>query len=588
MPALHTLETRATPVMTASITQHASVPLVIGVTGHRDLLPDELPVLESAVGALFDEITRRFPGLPITVMTPLAEGADRLAAQVAWRAGHHVSVLLPMPKDVYQADFDAASNSVFEEMLGYGEVIELPLLAGQDTESVHRPGPARDAQYEYLGIYLAAHCHILLALWDGRETGGPGGTADVIRFHQEDVVRLVSFGERRSPIDFSEDESDLVHHIACSRIESGAPAGGMAPGERCWLTRDDLTPRTHELPPRYAAVFARMAEFNADAARLDTRDAAAPLAPYPSGPSARHLDDIHALHMTADALALRYQKTAMLALRGMFTFIGLTGMSFILYADFSGMEFMIYSYLVFMSLVIGLYALERRGQWYRKFVDYRGLAEGLRVQFYWSLAGVPQPNAARFAHDSFMKRQDLETGWIRNLMRYAGRRADAVVQAPPAALEDTVRCWVGGADHGQLGYYRHAAQRLHRRSRRTLRIANCAFAGGLLVAVGLALSQDTAGELVQNTMIALMGALPFLAAVRQTYAYRVAERELVAQFTHMVRIYSNAHRLLECSSGPDERREILRALGEAAIDESNLWVLRQRERPLSSGHLLAG
>jgi hypothetical protein len=89
-------------------------------------------------------------------------------------------------------------------------------------------------------------------------------------------------------------------------------------------------------------------------------------------------------------------------------------------------------------------------------------------------------------------------------------------------------------------------------------------------------------------LIALMGGLPFAAAIRQSYAHRVAERENAAQYAHMVRLLGNARRLLDGSPSDPARRDILVALGEAAIEEHGLWLLRQRERPLSSGHLLGG
>jgi len=573
------------------MTRHAQarVPLVIGVSGHRDLVPEEVPVLERAVSSFLDDLKTRFPDLPLLLITPLAEGADRLVARVAVAAGIPLTVLLPMPADIYRTDFDEGSDAVFETMRLGSECVELPLLEGTCPETVSRPGPARDRQYEYLGLYLAAHCHVLLALWDGRDSRAPGGTAQVIRSHQQDKVELLG-GDARSPIDFSEDESDLVHHIACSRREAGRPVDGLQPGEAAWLTRDDLTPRTPTLPDRYAAVFRRQAEFNRDLGRLDPPSERG-TALSPDGPVRADsvLADIENLYACADALALRFQRIALRALGMLFAFILVTGASFILYADFTGLDLMIYGYLLSLIVVLILYGVERKAQWYRRYLDYRALAEGLRVQFYWALAGVTGANPARFAHDSFLRRQDLELGWIRNLMRFAGRRADASrAAADPADIERAIAGWIGNDEHGQLRYYRQALARSARRSRRTSLLANACFAGGIVIAVILALWGAHQGDSLRNLLIALMGGLPFAAAVRQSYAFRTAERELVAQYAHMARLFSNAHRLLTSETTVTGRRDILRALGEAALDENGLWLLRQRERPLSSGQLFPG
>jgi hypothetical protein len=86
---------------------------------------------------------------------------------------------------------------------------------------------------------------------------------------------------------------------------------------------------------------------------------------------------------------------------------------------------------------------------------------------------------------------------------------------------------------------------------------------------------------INNVLVAIMGLLPLIVTIRQSYAHRTAERELIAQYGYYYRIFDSANRLLQRAEQLDLRREILRALGEAALDESSQWILRQRERPLT-------
>ena len=67
-------------------TPDCRVPLVLGVTGHRDLAHDDLPNLEAEVAKFIADLKRLCPGTPLVVLSQLAEGADRLAARVAKRA----------------------------------------------------------------------------------------------------------------------------------------------------------------------------------------------------------------------------------------------------------------------------------------------------------------------------------------------------------------------------------------------------------------------------------------------------------------------------------------------------------------------
>ncbi|MEJ2089952.1 MAG: hypothetical protein P8Y69_16045, partial [Gammaproteobacteria bacterium] len=168
------------------------IPLVVGVTGHRDLLASEEEGIKQRVREFLTGLEQTFPELPLMVMTPLAEGADRIAAEVAHELGIPTIVLLPMPQRLYQRDFEGASLTEFHEMLELGECIELPILPELTEADVLHPGAGRDMQYAQLGAYLAAHSHILLAIWDGRPSNSPGGTGHVIKFHQHDIIDLIA------------------------------------------------------------------------------------------------------------------------------------------------------------------------------------------------------------------------------------------------------------------------------------------------------------------------------------------------------------------------------------------------------------
>ncbi len=566
------------------------VPLVVGVTGHRDLVPEETATIKQRVRTFFEGLQAEYPTLPLMVMTPLAEGADRIAAEVAEELGIPCVILLPMPRQIYQSDFQGDSLVEFHKMLEIGEVVELPLLDGASRDDVATPGHARDMQYAQLGAYLAAHSHILLAVWDGKPSAAPGGTGHVIHFHQHDVIELIAEGQHRSPIDFSEDESDLVYHVVCSRLEAGPPVDPLVPGDVHWFTRDDFEPRTREMPARYKVVFERMAEFSKDMRTPTEEGAFYELLPEEEmrkcNPGAR---DIAHLYNKVDYLARRYQKLAMTSLRLAFAFAILAGLCFIVYADMPEQELMIYPYLLFVVAVVAMFAIDARRGWQRKHLDYRVLAEGLRVQFYWSVAGIVMENASRFSHDSFLKRQDLELGWIRNIMRFAGRRADSQEHGDSEwGLELVIQEWVGDEQHGQIGYYQRKSMERSNRNRWTGRLGVVSYVLLMVVALILAVYQWNIHAPWSNVLVAMMGLLPLIATVRQNYAHRTAEHELILQYAYMHRIFRNAHRLLQSVTDLTGRQEILRALGEAQLDENGQWLLRQRERPIGSGQLMQG
>ncbi|HMA20137.1 MAG TPA: hypothetical protein VKO87_05000, partial [Gemmatimonadaceae bacterium] len=89
----------------------------------------------------------------------------------------------------------------------------------------------------------------------------------------------------------------------------------------------------------------------------------------------------------------------------------------------------------------------------------------------------------------------------------------------------------------------------------------------------------------KTSLVAVMAVASIIAAVREAYAYRKADKELIKQYRFMCRIFSGARSALDRAHGAAEQREILRALGETALAEHAEWTLMHRERPLEHAHL---
>jgi hypothetical protein len=560
-----------------------TIPLVLGVTGHRDLLTEEIPAIKASAKRFFLQLQNTFPDLPILLMSPLAEGADQVISEVAFEMGIPVTALLPMPLDLYQEDFSGPALETFNQLLASCDVIEMPLLNGTTNNNLPRR-ESRDLQYTEMGAYLAAHSHILLAVWDGKDSHWPGGTSRVIHFHQYDSMDTVTDGEQLSPVNFTDDESDLVYHIPCSRRSVLPKLPEELVGSGNWLTRDSITPRTINLPERYLSVFQRLGEFNRDTTKLKSTS-------YGDLIPEEHFEHadpgaqlIARLHAQADLMARHFQTRMMLSINIGFSLILLAGLSFIVYADLISDARMIYIYLILVSLIFTVFAWERRSGWRRKYLDYRVLAEALRVQFYWSVAGVKSNRPHRFCHDSFHERRDLELGWIRNVMRYSGRRSDALPNDLLPNRDDdnvslVIQYWIGNDESGQRNYYRTKSQQRARTQGLTRVLEISAFSTVICMTVLLVILPSETP--FANYLIAAIGLLPFIVAVRQNYAHQTAERELITQYNYYYQIFSNAQRLIEHTDNTIRKRHILRALGEAALDESSQWILRQRERPRS-------
>lgn len=207
------------------------------------------------------------------------------------------------------------------------------------------------------------------------------------------------------------------------------------------------------------------------------------------------------------------------------------------------------------------------------------------MQFYWAAAGVTSGSVSKFAHDNFLQMQDADLGWIRNVMRVAGMECDVKPYTNRDGLEFAIRSWIGDEENGQLGYYlRKGKEKIvrHRNTQRlekvVLWISFVAFALFVFATVEIA-------EQVRSPVVILMGVLLLVTGVRQSYVFSIADAELIKQYEFMFRAFSKARRRIDQCSNDEERRRVLKVLGDAALEEHAEWILMHRERATDEGEI---
>jgi len=292
------------------------------------------------------------------------------------------------------------------------------------------------------------------------------------------------------------------------------------------------------------------------------------------------LRDIDELYVASDWLAVYFQRRTLWTLRGIHGLILLIGITYVSYTDLTADRMLLFV-LVALMLAAGLLGyVASRSAWHRKYLDYRALAEGLRVQFYWAAAGVTSGNLTKFAHDNFLQMQDPDLGWIRNVMRVAGTECDLAPNADPAGVQFAIREWIGDAEGGQLGYFRRkTAERIaHRRA--TEALSSIGLVASLAALVVLLFVGAGAPEWVRVPLVYGVGCLLLAIGIRQSYAKATAESEIIKQYEFMLRTFGNARRRIDEAEADNERRRVLKILGDAALEEHAEWILMHRQRSI--------
>ena len=169
----------------------------VGVSGHRT--PPKLPreseppirsqvelilatVIETA-RRMEDDYKRNLPSRPaapdaaaalaskFVIVSSVAEGSDRIVAEIGLASGFALEIVLPFGRDEYAHDFETdPSKANYQRLLAQAAaVFEL------DGDAA-----ARSRAYETAGFVMLANIDLLIAIWDGEEAAGIGGTEQII------------------------------------------------------------------------------------------------------------------------------------------------------------------------------------------------------------------------------------------------------------------------------------------------------------------------------------------------------------------------------------------------------------------------
>lgn len=175
----------------------APIILNVGITGHRAavLTAPLLETLRPVVDDVFQQLreaTLRIQAseaafcsstpAQLRLHTGLATGADQIAARSARSSGYLVRALLPFEPEEYRNDFEAGD-----------ELDEFDIELDAADEVVALPGSRDDPDgaYVLVGESLIKAADVLVAIWDGEEGRGPGGTAHVVELALQSSVPVI-------------------------------------------------------------------------------------------------------------------------------------------------------------------------------------------------------------------------------------------------------------------------------------------------------------------------------------------------------------------------------------------------------------
>lgn len=544
----------------------SAIPLIIGVAGHREILPEAREKLEEEVRGILRKFREDYPSTPLVILSALAYGADRLVVREGMKMNIPFYVPLPWSLDSSELPLPHGGGKDGDE--------ELRKLIRDAAGTIVMPRPEEGTVsnleahlWEMAGAFVARHCQVLVALWDGDERDT--GTRRVIRWQWEG--HQAPYSASLGPLD--RPEGGPVFHVSTPRNETSSPLVRLK--KRYQKDSSDAT-KERDAKFHFEAIWANFERYNQGLRHL-TKEAversARDLIPEDGllTASERLLLDRFS---HADATARYKQSCTGNVLKSLFFLALLAFLSVELYAHLCHRTWQLSAYIALLLIAAVVYRWSARSCHQESYLDCRALAEAIRVSLFWSIAGLDDTTA-----DHYLRQFRSELDWIRQAARncslLARLKSNSTPSLDAARLDLIQSCWI----EDQRGFFAKRKVSKHHQHERFETAQFALFWVGLAVA-GVALATHICRGKEDHLLLVIMFGAAVLAAMvtewNEKMGYGVDARRYEA--AHVV--FESAHDKMVRKPGTAEVQAIVRDLGVEALSENADWVIQHRHRPI--------
>jgi hypothetical protein len=540
------------------------IPITVGVVGHLDVITTEIHRLQ--IEKLFKDLATEYPNSPIYLFSSIAEGADRYVANIFldlkrknedFKERFELIVPMPFETEEYKNDFNDESDEDFNELL---KQADRSFSIGYMDKKIDRP-----QQYLRTGKLVADSSLILIALWDG-EAGKTGGTSDIIKHKitgDDDTVAESTF-----------EYDGTVFILPSKRAKSSHQVSGSIENKNS-LSLDHIL-----RDPVIKDALEKIEEINTDSLNIKQgkfeksrrflfRD------PEKLSTPQKSILDWYSI---MDLLSLQFRKRDMIITVSLF----ILGLFLILTLE-------VYSNLILARWVLGItmlliivativYFYSRTTKNHKKYLYNRTLAEALRIQFYWNIAGINKN-----VSDYILRIHRKELTWVRHILSavYGITYNDASVS--PESINDLTYNWV----KNQADFFESAIRKMTKQINFYQLISNITFVvafallGSILVFGGFYEANN-----YLNGLLVIIGTLLGLFALIKAYIQVKGYEPLLNQYELMQVIYNRAEsKIMEVNNLQmdvvDKQaylKELFFVIGKEALIENGNWYLIFKEK----------
>ncbi len=500
--------------------------LRVGVTGHRNLPSADMTLLDETIGKILDAIGSTMATLAsdrtlhrfyqeakpvLRIISPLATGADRVVARQALARQWLLSAPLPFAQQEYEKDF-VDSVDEFRSLLAHARAIDEVVELDGSRE-------AEGAAYFEAGNFVLRHSDVLIAVWDGLEAAGEGGTGEIVEtalrlglpvihihsatphavklrldrplgadersFTTEALIRLIILPAWRAGS--TSPTSTRHHHKAVSTYLWDESESART--DRRGLSWSDLK----SMPLTWiGAVFPFLQRCLADAPPVCT-----PELNQPASAASQAAQTYAAHFQKADALATRYANVhrsafVMIYILGSISLVAAFTAQFLRGATIGKLELGLCATcfeLAALGLVLVLVLAESQFRWRERWLDYRTLAEQFREADLLATIGGSEPCGCMNLNSEIHPMR----GWVPWFVAAVRRSVGIVGARYDAAYLLQIRDWAAGQRLRDQLAYNEATVHRNAKISKSLRLLSVGLFALTILAAGAELHWSNTG-----------------------------------------------------------------------------------------------
>jgi hypothetical protein len=541
------------------------IPITVGVVGHLDVITTEEQKLQ--IENLFKDLAGRYPNSPVYLFSSIAEGADRYVASIFldlkeknedYKERFELIVPMPFETEEYKNDFSDESDKEFNELLKHAK--RSFCVGYDDSKEIDRP-----QQYLKTGKLVADSSLILIALWDG-EAGKKGGTADIVKhkitgdddtvaestFEYDGTVFILPSSRAKSPFQVSPSlrnkEALTLDHI----LEDHVLKDALEKIEE--INSDSFNIEQPEFEKSQSYLFNTLEKLSA---------------PQKS---------ILKWYSIMDLLSQQFRKrdiliTICLFILGLFLIFALEAFSNIIFERW----ILVIAMIILVSATL-VYYYSRSTNNHKKYLYNRTLAEALRIQFYWNIAGINKN-----VSDFILRIHRKEFTWVKHILSAVYGISYKNGSISSETIKDLTENWV----KNQAGFFETAIRMMTKQISFYHMISNISFVTAFILLGSIVIF----GEFYEsnnylNWLLVVIGTLIGVFALIKAYIQMKGYEPLVNQYELMHVIYQRAESKInevndlriDVSEKQSYLKELFFVIGKEALIENGNWYLIFKEK----------